>query len=171
MATAATRLTAHEEQDLVLEITRVFGAPRTLVFKAFTDPVHATKWMGPREFPAHHVEADVRPGGKWRIGLRASDAITDHRRGAEIWQGGVYKEVVPPERLAWTSRWDAEPWNENSANNPETLVTVVLAELGPAKTRMVFRQAVFDTKSNRDGHVGGWSSAFDRLVEHLKEAT
>jgi uncharacterized protein YndB with AHSA1/START domain len=167
MATAAPNLSASE--DLVLEITRVFNAPRELVFKAFTDPVHAMKWMGPREFPAHHVEADLRPGGKWRIGLRASDAVTDHRRGAEIWQGGVYKEVAPPERLVWTSRWDAEPWNDDGARNPETLVTITFAEEGTGKTRMMFRQAAFDTKSNRDGHVGGWNSAFDRLAELLQE--
>jgi uncharacterized protein YndB with AHSA1/START domain len=167
MSATATNLAPDE--DRVLEITRIFNAPRELVFKAFTDPVHAMKWMGPREFPAHHVEADIRPGGKWRIGLKASDAVTDHRRGAELWQGGIYKEVTPPERLSWTFRWEAEPWNENGARNPETLITVTFAEQGPGKTRMVFRQALFDTKSNRDGHIGGWNSAFDRLEELLKE--
>jgi uncharacterized protein YndB with AHSA1/START domain len=166
MAMAAKSFASREDNDRVLEITRMFDAPRELVFKAFTDPVHAMNWMGPREFPAHHVEADVRPGGKWRIGLKASDAVTDQRRGAELWQGGVYQEVDPPRRLVWTFKWDKEPWNTSDKPNPETLVTVTLADEG-GRTKMKFRQEIFDTKANRDGHVGGWNSAFDRLGEYL----
>lgn len=164
MATAEATLVPNN--DLVLEITRVFSAPRALVFKAFTDPSHSVRWMGPKEFPASRIEADVRPGGKWRICLQASDSITDHRRGAQLWQGGVYKEVLPLERLVWTSRWEAEPWNPNPEANRETLVTVTFSDVN-GRTKMVFRQEVFDTKSNRDGHVGGWNSTFDRLDSYL----
>ena len=153
--------------DLILEITRIFDAPRELVFKMFTDPSHSIRWMGPKEFPASHVEADVRPGGKWRIRMQATDVVTDHRRGAQLGQGGVYREVVPPERLVWTSRWEAEPWNPNPEANRETLITATFTELKSGKTKMVFRQEVFDTKSNRDGHVYGWSSTFDRLEAYL----
>jgi len=165
MAMAETNLAPGN--DLVLEIIRIFSAPRELVFKAFTDPAHAMRWMGPKEFPAAHVEADVRPGGKWRIRLQASAAVTDHRRGAQLGQGGVYREVVPPERLVWTSRWEAEPWNPNPEANRETLITATFTELKSGKTKMVFRQEVFDTKANRDGHVGGLNSSFDRLEEYL----
>ncbi len=168
MSSAIAQSATQDSEDRVLVITRIFDAPRELVFRAFTDPKHALKWMGPRDFPAHHVEADIRPGGKWRMGLRAAEHITDHRRGAELWQGGVYKEVVPPERLVWTFRWDAEPGSEDGAANPETLVTVTFAEHN-GKTKMVFSQGVFNTKANRDGHSGGWNSSFDRLEELVRQ--
>lgn len=108
---------------------------------------------------------DLKPGGKWRIGLKASPAVTDHRAGATLWQGGVYREVDPPRKLVWTSRWDLQPW-EKDGNNPETMITVTFTPKG-GRTLMVFRQEVFETKANRDGHVGGWNSSFDRLGEYL----
>ncbi|MGD0142480.1 MAG: SRPBCC domain-containing protein, partial [Rhizomicrobium sp.] len=88
--------------DRTLTITRLFDAPRDLVFKAWTDPAMSGQWMGPRHYPAFHVEGDVRTGGTWRIGLREADG------SKERWQGGVYREVSPPQRLVFTSAWDQD---------------------------------------------------------------
>lgn len=142
-----------------LVITRVFAAPRALVWKMFTEIEHALAWGGPRDYPMINLEADLRPGGKWRGCLRAKES------GEELWQGGVYREVVPPERLVYTFAWD-----EESGNSPnETLITITFAEEGADKTKMTFRQAPFASDESRDGHRAGWNSAFDRLVDYLKE--
>ncbi len=145
--------------DRTLVITRDFDAPPGLVFKAWTDPAHAARWGGPRGFTATHVKGDLRPGGRWRTCLRRDED------GKELWQGGVYREVVPPERLAFTFAWD----QDDGRPGHETLVTVTFAE-ERGKTRMTFRQAVFQGVEQRDGHRGGWTSAFDRLAEHLAAA-
>jgi uncharacterized protein YndB with AHSA1/START domain len=141
--------------DRVLVITRLFDAPRELVFQVFTDPRHAVHWMGPRHHPMTQMENDRRPGGKWRACLKS---VED---GTEIWQCGINHEILPPERLSFTFAWE-----EVGALGPETLVTITFAAQGN-KTLMTFRQEVFDTVENRDGHQGGWNSTFDRLEDYL----
>jgi uncharacterized protein YndB with AHSA1/START domain len=142
--------------DRELTITRIINAPPPIVFKMWTDPKHLKNWMGPRGFTADHIEGDLRPGGFWRSCLHRGDG------GRDLWQGGVYREIVENERLVFTFAWD----DENGNRGPETLVTVTFAE-HQGKTRMIFHQAVFNTVENRDGHRGGWSSAFDRLDEYV----
>jgi len=138
-----------------LIIKRVFAAPREKVFRAWTDPVQAMRWWGPRDYPATHMEIDARPGGKWR------HCLTSLETGKELWQGGVFREVVAPERLVFTFAWE-----EEGERGLETLVTVTFADQG-AKTLMTFRQAPFQSVSERDGHHGGWTSTFDRLDDLL----
>jgi uncharacterized protein YndB with AHSA1/START domain len=145
-----------EPADRVLVISRLFDAPRALVYQAFADPKQALQWAGPRDYPAVHIEGDLRPGGPWRTCLKG---IED---GRLLWQGGVYLEVVPNEKLVFTFAWD----QEDGSAGPETLVTITFADRN-GKTLMTFRQAVFNTVANRDGHRGGWNSAFDRLAELL----
>ena len=90
--------TARAPADEVLVITRVFDAPRELVFKLWTDPDHAVNWWGPRDYPAADVHMDVRPGGAWRGCLRSPET------GKELWHGGVFREVVPPSRPNYSPR-------------------------------------------------------------------
>ncbi len=140
-----------------LRIERIFAAPRELVFRMWSDPTHALRWMGPRHAPAVSFKQDFRVGGKWRGCLRG---IPESNGGdAELWQGGVYREIQVPERIVFTFQWDG---------GAETLCTVELFEHGTG-TRMVFTQGPFDIDSNRDGHTEGWNSAFDRLVDLIVE--
>ncbi len=134
-----------------LLLTRLFDAPRELVFRLWTDPVHAMRWWGPVEHPAIEMHMDVREGGRWRFCLRAVE------NGELLWQGGEFREVAPPERLVFTFSWE-----EEGERGQETLVTVLFADEG-GKTRMTFRQAPFRSVSERDGHGYGWTSTFDRL--------
>jgi uncharacterized protein YndB with AHSA1/START domain len=145
---------ARDERVLVIE--REFNAPRALVWKMFADPRHAANWMGPPDYPSVFHEADVRPGGKWRGRLRAVDG------SRELGQGGEYKEVQEPERLAFTFYWD----QDDGSHGPEALVEIDFAERG-GRTLMKFRQGVFDTKQNRDGHSVGWNGSFDRFAKYL----
>jgi uncharacterized protein YndB with AHSA1/START domain len=147
--------TAHPPIDRVLTITRVFDAPREVVWKAWTDPRHLMSWWGPRAHPAETVEADVRVGGRWRHCLRA---VED---GSELRHGGVFREVVPPERLVFTFAWEQEGERGN-----ENVVTITFSEQG-GKTLMDFHQTPFWSTEERDGHQGGWGSAFDRLDDLL----
>lgn len=142
------------ERELVIK--RVFNAPRDLVFKAWTDPDHIAKWFGPRDHPAREVNVDVRPGGQWRGCLRSTET------GNDLWVGGVYREIVPSERLVFTFAWE-----EEGERGLETLVTIAFAEQG-AKTLMTFRQTPFQSAGELDGHRGGWTSSFDRLGDYLE---
>jgi uncharacterized protein YndB with AHSA1/START domain len=146
--------------DRVLIIERVFDAPPSVVFNAFTDPKQSEQWWGPRGYTATHVEMDVRPGGAWRSCLRSAD------RGEELWQGGIYREVVEPERLVFTFAWD----DENGRRGPETLVTMTFAE-HDGKTKFTLHQALFESVDMRDSHQGGWTESFDRLEEFLTRPT
>ena len=150
---AMSRASGHK--DLVL--TRLINAPRELVFAAFTDPKHVRQWWGPRDFPVTHVEVDARVGGRWRNCLTSVD-------GRELWQHGVFREVVPPSRLVFTFVWE-----EAGERGLETLVTITLADAG-GRTRLTFHQTPFQSLTERDGHGYGWGSTFDRLEEFLAGA-
>ena len=144
------------ERELV--ITRVFDAPRRVVFRAWTDPEQLARWWGPRGFTTIFSHGDVRPGGAWRRRIRSPE-------GTEHTGRGVYREIAAPERLVFTYAW------EDAAENPghETLVTVTFDDLGD-KTRLTLRQAVFESMTSRDSHRGGWTSCFDRFAEYLAAA-
>lgn len=143
------------ERELV--VTRLFDAPRDLVFKLWTDPAHARHWWGPRHHPATHMEMDVRVGGKWRHCLESLET------GEELWQNGVFREVKPPERLVFSFVWETE-----GERGIETLVSVTFADEG-GKTRMTLRQTPFHSRNERDGHGEGWGSTFDRLADYAAQ--
>jgi len=143
------------ETERTLKITRVFDAPRELVFKVWTSPDTMLSWWGPKLHPATQMQMDVRPGGKWR------GCLTGVEDGRALWQHGVFKEVNPHDFLAFTFVWE-----EEGERGIETLVSIRFTEEG-GKTRMDFHQTPFQSAAERDGHQGGWSSMFDRLAEFL----
>jgi uncharacterized protein YndB with AHSA1/START domain len=81
---------AHEPERMV--VTRVFDAPRELVWKAWTDPKYVMQWWGPKGFTSPFCEMDFRVGGKFRYCMRAPD-------GQECWNAGEYHEIVPHEKI------------------------------------------------------------------------
>ncbi len=138
-----------------LVVTRVFDAPRRLVFKLWVEPEHAARWWAPQECVLVSCEMDVRPGGAWRRGMRTPN-------GGVVWKQGVYREIVEPERLVFTYA------DEDIQGMPghETLVTVTFAE-EDGKTRLTLRQVLFDTVEARDGHRAGWTSALEGFADYL----
>ncbi len=146
--------------DRVLVISRVFDAPRSLVYKAWTEPERIAEWLGPQGFKGDVIKMDARVGGSYHFHMRAPDG-TDH------WLRGVHHEIAENERLVYTYAWaDAK----GNATRPETLVTVTFEDLGGNKTRLTFRQEVFESTTARDMHNGGWNSSFERLAEYLATA-
>jgi uncharacterized protein YndB with AHSA1/START domain len=146
------------ERDGELIIRRTFDAPRALVFAAFSDPTHAVHWWGPSHHPAVHVEMGDKVGDPWRLCLKG---VED---GRELWQGGVLTELIPPERIGFTMKWDADTGIGDGA---EMHVSIALAEEDGGKTRMTFHQTRFTSTYERDGHRGGWGGSFDRLDAYL----
>ena len=140
-------------QELVM--TRVFDAPRELVWRAWTEDEHMMHWGAPHGFTVTHCESALKVGGSWRSCMKSPD-------GQELWLGGEYREVVPYEKLVFTHVWD----DDNGQPGPETLVTLTFEDEGD-KTKMTFRQTGFASASSRDGHEGGWSESFERLREYL----
>jgi uncharacterized protein YndB with AHSA1/START domain len=165
MSTATMSPTAIAQHEL--HITRVFDAPRELVWKVMTDPEHIKHWSGPRQFEARNVENDTRPGGKWRLCLHTDgfDTRDGELKRFDLWQGGETLEAIEPERLVYTFKWHDNP---GLSSNIETVVTIVLEEHS-GKTTMNFHQAFFVTTADRDGHVRGWNSSFDKLDDYLRE--
>src|SRR4029079_16263900 len=100
--------------DRAIVMTRVFNAPRRLVFEAWTKPELLARWFGPRGWTVPVCEIDLRPGGAYRYVLRGPD-------GAEMGMRGVYREIVPPERLVCTEVFDQWP-------DSESVITALLTE-------------------------------------------
>lgn len=156
MTTKHSPIEEPAERELV--ITRILDAPRSLVFKVWTNPEHLVHWWGPRDFTTPSCKMDVRPGGTYRILIRSPE-------GKDHWMQGVYREIVEPDRLVFTFAWE----DEKGAPGWETLVTVTFTE-HDGKTKLTFHQAIFESTDERDSHHEGWSECFDRLETYLAKA-
>jgi uncharacterized protein YndB with AHSA1/START domain len=146
--------------DREITQTRVFNAPRELVFKTWTDPKHVDRWWGPRGFTTQTSEMDVRPGGVWRFVMR-------HAQHGTFPNKVVFLEVVKPERLVYDH-------GEDDSNPPHFRVTVTFTERGQ-KTELTMR-SIFPTAAARDkvvreyGAIEGGKQTLDRFEEWLAQA-
>jgi len=153
--TGTLKVTTPTEREIVM--TRVFDAPRRLVFEAWTDPKYLPHWiLGPEGWTMPVCEIDLRPGGEWHFVWRRSD-------DTEIEMRGVYREVAPPERLVSTESW--------GGNWPETLNTLLLSEEDGQTT--ITQTVLYPSTEARDaalktGMKEGVSQSFDRLDEYLR---
>jgi uncharacterized protein YndB with AHSA1/START domain len=145
--------------DDELLIVRTFDAPAALMFAMWTKPEYFQRWMGPDGFACPMAEMDVRIGGAYRSVI-VSDAHGDSAFS------GVYREIVPHTRLVFTFAWN----NSGPSANIETLITITFEERD-GKTVQTFHQTPFTSRERRDSHVGGWSSAFDKLAAYARNPT
>jgi uncharacterized protein YndB with AHSA1/START domain len=143
--------------DRVLTVTRNFDAPREQVWAAWIDFNHATHFDGPAGHPMKSMRSDLRAGGQWRNVMRWE--------GKELPQGGVYREIKPPEVLSFTFAWETD----DSMRGVETLVTVTFEDIAPGKTRVTLQQGVFPTTQTRDGHRQGWNRMIDTFAQFLAQ--
>jgi uncharacterized protein YndB with AHSA1/START domain len=154
---SASATPEHSEWDLV--ITRVFDAPRDLVFKAWTETKHMAQWWGPNGFTNPVCELDVRPGGMIRIHMRAPNGIVYPMTG-------VFEEIIAPERLVFVS----SALDENGNSMFEVLNTITFAEQ-QGKTALTLQARVVKTTvlapQYLKGMQAGWTQSLDRLGAFL----
>jgi uncharacterized protein YndB with AHSA1/START domain len=156
MSTATLEVTTPSDREIAL--TRVFDAPRKLVFDCFTKPELLKRWgLGPRAWKLTECEVDLRVGGAWRF-------VMTKDTGEVMIMSGVFLEIVAPERIVQTERFE-KPWYPGEGHN-----TTVFVESG-GKTTMTIT-CLYDSREIRDtvlksGMESGASTSYDRLAELL----
>jgi uncharacterized protein YndB with AHSA1/START domain len=157
-------------------ISRVFDAPREVVWKSWTEAERLKQWWGPQGFKVHTCKVDLRPGGVFHYGMRAPD-------GSDMWGKFVYREIVAPERLVFIVSFSDEkggvtrhPWN---ASWPlDTLSTVTFEEQG-GKTKVTVQwvphtsATELERKTFEEGRQGmqqGWTGTMDQFAAYLARA-
>jgi uncharacterized protein YndB with AHSA1/START domain len=149
----ALTVTTPTEREIVM--TRVFDAPRRLVFEAMTQPEHLVRWFGPHGWTLGVCQIDFRPGGAWRFVLRGLD-------GTEMGMRGVYQETTPPERFVSTESFDAYPgeslntFSFSEKDGKTTFTITVLYASGEIRDAVI-----------RSGMERGAGECYDRLAAHL----
>jgi uncharacterized protein YndB with AHSA1/START domain len=148
--------TANRLVERKLKITRVFDAPRRVVFKAWTDPEQLARWWGPRGFTNPLCEIDARQGGAIRIIMRAPDGVSHEMKG-------VFREINEPERLVFTNR------AIGSQGEPllEGLTTVSFTEQEGKTTMTLETSAVAllpEARAMLNGMNDGWNQSLERLT-------
>ncbi|HZZ44340.1 MAG TPA: SRPBCC family protein [Tepidisphaeraceae bacterium] len=140
--------------DREISATRVFDAPRELVFKMWTDPKHVDQWWGPRGFSTKTKKMEFKPRGVWEHIMHGPD-------GTEYPNWIEYLEIVEPKRLVY-----------DHGSNPKFQVTVKFEDIGGKRTKLTMRM-VFETAQLRDatakkfGAVEGLGQTLDRLAEQV----
>src|SRR6266852_5580398 len=157
--TGNLKLTTRGDREIVM--TRVFHAPRTLVFDALTKPELVKQWLlGPPGWSMPVCEIDLKVGGAYRY-------VWHHTNGKEMGMGGVYREIVPLERLVCTELFD-EAWYPG-----ESLITTTLAEQGG---RTTFTSTIlYESQEARDAVLKspmerGVAASYNKLAELLENA-
>jgi len=135
-----------------LTIKRRFNAPPAKVFAAWIDPEKVKRWMGPGEVKALLVEADPRTGGRYRWLMQAPSGEQHDVRG-------VYREVIPNEKLVFTWGWLTTP-------ERESLVTLTFKSEGDGTLMTLTHEQFFDEEA-RDRHNQGWTNAMEKLEKYL----
>lgn len=151
---SALTLTLPSDREIVM--TRIFDAPRGLVFEAHTKCEHLKHWWGPRKYAVTVCENDFRPGGAWRMVHRGAE-------GNEFGFRGEYREIVRPERIVRTFEFEGMPGHVS-------VETLTFTE-HDGKTTLT-EISLFESKEDRDGMLasgmeGGANESMDRLAEYL----
>jgi uncharacterized protein YndB with AHSA1/START domain len=134
-----------------LTIKRRFSAPPQKVFAAWTSPEKMMRWMGPQGVTRCEAQTDLRVGGGYHIKM----VMTDDEHNV----AGVYREIVPNEKLVFTWAWRSMP-------ERESLVTVTFKEDGGGTIMTLLHEQFFDEDA-RDRHNAGWTGTIDKLERYL----
>lgn len=139
-----------DNAERTLRLERTLPAGRDRVLSAFVEPAQLSQWWGPAGFTVPEADLDVREGGRYRIKMQPPD-------GDPFYACGEYRDVDPPERLAYTFEWDPP-----TPDDQETLVTLTFrpAEGG---TRLLVDHGPFKTDERYALHEAGWRDTLDRL--------
>ncbi|MEA5598186.1 SRPBCC domain-containing protein [Rivularia sp. UHCC 0363] len=152
--------------DREIVITRIFNAPRKLVFEVWTQPEHVVQWWGPKGFTTRVTETDLRPGGKSSYVMIAPD-------GKEYPAKGVFREIVPFERIVTSDEFDEGFEKVMNTDLPRGMVMTVIFEDLAGKTKLTLRimhESIEERRKHEEmGVVAGWNSSFDCMDEYLAQ--
>ena len=176
MAVSNARASAADDSaERVLVITRVFDAPRELVWKAWTESERLAQWWGPKGFTMGVCKLDLRPGGVFHYSMQTPD-------GREMWGKFVYREIVKPERIVFINSFADEkgnavrdPWN---ANWPLEVLNTLSLSAHEGKTTLTLRGAPLNAteaeretfEAGRKSMQQGFAGTLDQLAEYLAKA-
>jgi uncharacterized protein YndB with AHSA1/START domain len=151
-----------------LTMTRIFDAPKELVWKAWTDPDMVKHWWGPQGFTAPNIKIDLQVGGKYFFSMHGS--LAD---GTDMihYHVGVFKEIVPSEKIVFTQCFSDKDGNMMSSSEmgmpempAETLITVMFEDTSDGKTKMTLRHDGMPAEFG-DMASGGWGQSFDKMAQ------
>lgn len=158
----------NNDRDSII-ITRIFDAPRELVWKAWTEPALVMRWWGPEGFTSPFSTIDLRVGGKYLYAMRSSE-------GQDFWSTGVYREIVPPERIVATDSFSDEKGTIVPASDygmsgdwPSELLVTVTFEEQNGRTMFTLRHDGVPPGLMSDQTTVGWNESFDKLAGVLEE--
>jgi uncharacterized protein YndB with AHSA1/START domain len=134
-----------------LTIKHRFNAPPAKVYAAWTDPQMIARWFGPPGVERVEAESDLRVGGAYSIAM--------HMPGDRHDVMGVYREIVPNQKLVYTWAWKSTP-------ERDSLVTVTFKPDGEGTMLTLLHEHFFDADA-RDRHQHGWAGAIDKLEKLL----
>ena len=167
-------MTSTSGQEFI--ISRVYDAPRDLVYRCFTEPERMKHWWGPKGFTVIKSSMDLRVGGIYHYGLRSPE-------GQTIWGKFVYREIVAPERLVFVNSFSDEQGgltrHPMSLTWPIEMLSVFLfEEVAGNKTRFTVKWSPLNATAEEratfaaghDSMKGGWTGTMDKLAEYLAKA-
>jgi uncharacterized protein YndB with AHSA1/START domain len=150
---------AHDSNEAPqrLHIARTFRAAPEKLWEAWTNPALMLRWFGPIHAPAFECASDLRVGGKWSAALHEQSGVT-------LRVSGEYLAIQPPELLRFSFKWEGH--NHEDGPGVDTIVEVRISAASEG-AHMQFTHERLVSSESRDGHEGGWISAFDRLADFL----
>lgn len=168
MSTTKVKST-RQAADIALVITRVFDAPRSRVFKAWTEPESLKRWWAPKGFTCPVANVDLRPGGGYLTCMRSPE-------GKDYWSKGVYREVIEPERIVSTDSFADENGNAvspqeygMSADWPAEATIEATFTDHDGKTEVTVRHSPIKPGDEREMCRQGWNECLDKLAGYLAE--
>ena len=155
--------TVNEKERMV--VTRVFDAPRALVWEAWTNPKYVMQWWGPKGFTAPVCKIDFRVGGKFLCCMRSPD-------GQEGWNGGEYHEIVPHEKIVYSlyfadaqgNKVDPAQYGIEHEHVEDARDVVIFEDFGNGQTKltMIGNETMEDAKNS--GQLEGWNETFEKVA-------
>ena len=158
-----TKNTVNEKERMV--ITRVFDAPRALVWEAWTNPKYVMQWWGPKGFTAPVCKIDFRVGGKFLCCMRAPD-------GKEGWNGGEYREIIPYEKIVYSLYFADSKGNkiepaEHGIDHEaidDARDVVIFEDLGNGQTKLTMIGNETMEFAKTSGQLEGWYEVLDKVA-------
>ena len=165
-----TKQTPNDTAEPQFVISRVFKAPRDLVFKAWSEPQYIARWWGPKGFTAPVIEVDFRVGGTFLFCMRSPD-------GKDYWNKGEYREIIVPERIVSVMHFSDAQGNFKTpadygmaADFPLEMLDVVTFEIMDAdKTLLTLRRNHTLSQARHYGEDEGWAESLERFARAVEQ--